>query len=132
MGHGPVTRYESAMLIVHVPRPFRVWFKHMSSGVRDRHGPRGSAYQHATRLYSHVPGVLLPMWTLVAPYCKPNAKGCFEKAQVPNQFSQHLASPSVKTSLACIGSGWLLSIVRVPPNPSFRPSDSQMPSQVQV
>ncbi|KAF7826304.1 uncharacterized protein G2W53_017468 [Senna tora] len=82
--------------------------------------------------FSHVPGVLLPMWTLIAPYCRPNAKGCFEKAKVPNQFSQRLASPSVRTSLACIGSGWLLSIVLVPLNLSFRPSDSQMPSQVQV
>ncbi|KAF7814972.1 uncharacterized protein G2W53_028941 [Senna tora] len=58
--------------------------------------------------------------------------GCSEKAKVPNQFSQCLASPSVKTSLACIGSSWLLSLVLVPPNPSIRPSDSQMPSQVQV
>ncbi|KAF7814966.1 uncharacterized protein G2W53_028935 [Senna tora] len=47
----PVTCYERAMLIVCVPRPFR--FKHMSSGVRDRRGPRGSPYQHTTRLYRH-------------------------------------------------------------------------------
>ncbi|KAF7814958.1 uncharacterized protein G2W53_028927 [Senna tora] len=77
-----ITRYESTILIVHVPRPFRV---------------------HELE-FSHVPGVLLPMLTLVAPYYRPNAKGCFKKAKVPNQFSHRLASPSVKTFLACIES----------------------------
>ncbi|KAF7801023.1 agamous-like MADS-box protein AGL62 [Senna tora] len=46
--------------------------------------------------------------------------GCFEKANVHNQFSQRLASPSVKTYLAFMGSGWLLSLVLAPQNSSIR------------